>query len=174
MGSDDGNMYALSESDGSAVWRYSLGDRVRSTPAIDTEENSLFAGCDDGNVTSLDTRTGTLKWSFKTGGAVRSAPAIFENMVAVGSDDGTLHILNKYTGKEEWSYSPGYYLFSSPASSSPVVYGKTIYFATENGYIYALDSKKKEGPTSPFAYYVAVIIIAIIGAGAVIRRVARK
>jgi outer membrane protein assembly factor BamB len=95
-------------------------------------------------------------------------------MIAVGSDDGTLYILNKYSGREEWSYSPGYYLFSSPVSSSPVVYGKTVYFATENGYIYALDSKKKEGPTSVFAYYIIAVVLVIAGAVIGLRKVAGR
>ncbi|WP_238337914.1 hypothetical protein [Methanothermobacter sp. THM-1] len=43
------------------------------------------------------------------------------------------------------------------------MYGKTVYFATENGYIYSLNSEKEEGPASVFGYYLAAIIIAVAG-----------
>ena len=51
-------------------------------------------------------------------------------------------------------------LFNSPITSSPVIYGKSLFFAGNDGYLYVIDSKKFDIPTSVFTYY--TIIIAII------------
>ena len=85
---------------------------------------------------------------------------------------GTVYVFNKFSGKEEWSYMPGYYLFNSPLSS-PIVYGDDIFVGDDNGNMYSLDFSRKTGPVSPYLYYVAAIVVVIIG-GLVAVRVLRK
>lgn len=83
-------------------------------------------------------------------------------------------MLNKYSGKEDWAYSPGYYLFNTQITSSPAVYGDDIYVGASDGYIYALDSEKKSGPTSQYLYYIIGIIVLIILALMALRLIARR
>ncbi|MDR0900630.1 MAG: PQQ-binding-like beta-propeller repeat protein [Methanobrevibacter sp.] len=175
IGSQDGTLYSLKGSDGSIVWKYELGNKIISSPTLDTRENSLFIGSDNGYITSLDLRDGTLKWEYKTGGPVQSTPALYEDKVVVGSNDGTGYILNKYTGNIEMTYNPGTYLFNAPFSSSSIVYGESLFFAGEDGYVYSLDSQKLDAPTSNFVYYtIAILIILFIVLIAITITIRRK
>ena len=67
---------------------------------------------------------------------------------------------------------PGYYLFNSPLSS-PIVYGDDILAGDANGNMYSMDFSRKTGPVTPYVYYIAAIVIVIIG-GLVAFRVLRK
>ncbi len=106
-------------------------------------------------------RDGTLKWSVNTG-KVESTAALMGDNIVVTSNSGTVYVLNKFSGKEEWSYMPGYYLFNSPLSS-PIVYGDDILVGDNNGNMYSLDFSRKTGAPSMYLYYVAAIVIVIVG-----------
>jgi len=67
---------------------------------------------------------------------------------------------------------PGYYLFNSPLSS-PVVYGDDIFMGDNNGNMYSIDFSRKNSPVSPYLYYLAAIVIVIIG-GLIALRVVRR
>jgi outer membrane protein assembly factor BamB len=161
MGTNNGNFYALNTADGSVKWTYNLNDTVKSSAVLDPNDNTLFVGSDNGNFTALDMRDGTLKWSVNTGN-VESTAALMGDNVVVTSTSGTVYVLNKFSGKEEWSYMPGYYIFNSPLSS-PIVYGDDILAGDNNGNMYSLDFSRKTGPVSNYLYYVAAIVIVIIG-----------
>jgi outer membrane protein assembly factor BamB len=167
-------VYALGADNGSLTWKFDMGNKIASSATIESNENSLFIGSDDGNMTALDTRDGAFKWSYKTGGAIKSTAALMDNKIVFGSNDGTVYVVNKYSGKEEWSYSPGYYLFNSPITSSPAVYGKTVYAGSTDGYLYALNTDKEQGPSSIFTYYtwgaVIVVIVGLLGLRSVLNR----
>ena len=104
---------------------------------------------------------GKLKWSVNTGN-VESTPALMGDNIVVTSTSGTVYVLNKFSGKEVWSFMPGYYLFNSPLSS-PVVYGDDILAGDDNGNMYSMDFSRKAGAPSMYLYYVAAIVIVIIG-----------
>ena len=133
VGSDDGKVYALNTTDGTLKWNYDMGKSVRSSPTIETNDNSLFIGADNGKMTCLDTRNGVEKWNFTTSGAVKSTAAIMDNKIVFGSNGGTVYILNKYNGNEEWSYNPGYGVLNQPMESSPATYGNMIYIGADDG-----------------------------------------
>ncbi len=139
-----------------------MGKTVKSSPTIDTNDNSLFIGADNSKVACLDTRNGTEKWTYNAGGAVKSTPAIIKNNITFGSDDGSVYVINKYTGNEEWKYNPGYYVMNAPFQSSPVTFGNMIYIGGNDGYLYALKNDKQSGPTSIFVYYIGGAVIVII------------
>jgi outer membrane protein assembly factor BamB len=162
VGSNDGKIYALKLEDGALSWNYEMGKPIKSSPTIDSADNSLFIGADNGKVACVDTRNGTEKWVVEGLGAVKSTAALLDNKIVFGSDDGTVYILNKYTGKEEWTYNPGYYLMNAPFESSPVVYGNMIYIGGNDGYLYALKNDKESGPISIFAYYIGGAIVVIL------------
>ena len=67
---------------------------------------------------------------------------------------------------------PGYYLFNSPLSS-PILYGDDILVGDNNGNMYSLDFSRKTGPVSTNLYYVAAIVVVIIG-GLIALRVLRN
>ena len=65
-------------------------------------------------------------------------------------------------------------LFNSPITSSPVIYGNSLFFAGHDGYVYALNIYKHEVPASIFLYYVLAIIVIIIVAIVVVSQVRKK
>ena len=175
FGSNDGNVYCLNESDGDLIWKVDLNNKVISSPTVDEYDNSVYIGSDEGNLTCIDVRDGTIKWSHSTGDKVQSTPALKENLVAFGSNNGFLYVLNKYTGAEEFSYNPGTVLFNSAITSSPAINGNSLFFGDDSGHVYSLNIEKYEVPGSTQMYYsIAVLIIVLIVASVVIKKVKSK
>ncbi len=90
VGSDDGNVYALSASDGSKLWNYSAGyyNYVDSSPAV--VGGVVYVGSDDGNVYALKAASGAKLWNYTVGTAVDSSPAVVNGVVYIGSEVSTL------------------------------------------------------------------------------------
>ena len=70
--------------------------------------------------------------------------------------------MNKYTGQEEFTYNPGTVLFNAPITSSPVIYGNSLIFGDDSGYLYSLNLEKNEVPGSMQLYYSLAILIIVI------------
>ena len=175
FGSNDGSFYVLDDVNGSLIWKADLDDQVTASATIEEYNNNVFIGSDGGNLTCLDLRDGDIKWSFPTGSPVKSTPAIKDKVVAFGSDNGYGYVLNKYTGEPEFTYNPGTILFNSEITSSPVIYGDSLFFAGHDGYIYSLNIEKQETPTAVFAYYTLIVCIAAFCIlVAILRTVKRK
>lgn len=172
FGSSDGNVYCLEKDDGDLKWKVDLNNKVISSPTVDEHDNSVYIGSDEGNMTCLDVRDGTIKWSHSVGNKVQSTAALKDNLVAFGSNNGYLYVLNKYTGEEEFTYNPGTILFNSAITSSPVINGNSLFFGDDSGHVYSLNINKYEVPGSTQMYYsIAVLIIVLIIAAVVIRKV---
>jgi outer membrane protein assembly factor BamB len=78
---------------GDLVWKFTTGNVVWSSPAIDAVGN-VYVGSYDFNVYCIDGNTGTQKWVYATGGAVQSSPAIGPNgALYIGSSDGNVYAL---------------------------------------------------------------------------------
>jgi eukaryotic-like serine/threonine-protein kinase len=161
VGSDDGKVYAVSKG-GNLNWTYDMGKPVKSSPMIDSNDNSLFIGADNGKVACLDTRNGAEKWVHNVTGAVKSTPALLGNKIVFASDGGTVYIVNKFTGNEDWSYNPGFGIINAAFTSSPVTYGNMIYIGANDGSLYALNNDKKSAPTAIYIYYIVVAVVIII------------
>jgi outer membrane protein assembly factor BamB len=98
VGSWDGRMYALRESDGSAVWSFDAGTYrdgrcnpatfgIDSTAAI--SGGKLYFGTGDAKVYSLDAATGNLIWQKQLGNPddayhLYASPVVFDNKIYVG------------------------------------------------------------------------------------------
>jgi outer membrane protein assembly factor BamB len=122
VGSDNGNVYAVSARTGSLLWSYATGGTVTSSPAV--ADGVVYVGSYDDNVYALNATDGTKLWSYTTGNQVSSSPAVVNGVVYVSSTDSNLYALDASTGVKLWSYSTGSqsYTFSSPAVANGVVY----------------------------------------------------
>ncbi len=56
MGSQDGNVYALSAYTGSLIWSYQTGSYVSSSPAV--SNGLVYVGSNNGGVYALDVNSG--------------------------------------------------------------------------------------------------------------------
>ncbi len=133
VGSEDGNVYALSAGTGAVVWKYQTGTYVSSSPRI--AAGIVYIGGGDGKIYALNTGTGTPLWTYQTGASISSSPAIAGGMVFVGSEDGKIYALDAVSGSQIWNYTTGTYIHSSP-----VVSGGNVYFGSYDHNVYALNA----------------------------------
>jgi outer membrane protein assembly factor BamB len=120
VGSQNGNVYALSAATGAKVWSFQTDGSVSSSPAV--ADGVVYVGSEDGNVYALGAVTGAKVWSFPTGGNVLSSPAVADGVVYIGSFDQSVYALSAATGAKVWSFPTGGGIQSSPAVADGVVY----------------------------------------------------
>jgi outer membrane protein assembly factor BamB len=116
-------------------WIAPTGGDVRSSPAVDSTDGTIYVGSDDGNVYAFNP-DGTQKGLFGTGGPVRSSPAVgADGTIYVGSDDTNFYAINP-NGTERWRFDTG----DQPVRSSPAIAADgTIYIGSNDGKLYAFD-----------------------------------
>src|SRR5215475_2549911 len=138
-------------------WQFRAKGQVLSSPAV--AGDTVYVGSSDHMLYALDKATGNKKWEFPTESRITSSPAVSAGVVYFGSFDGNFYAVDAATGKEKWKFAtPGERRFAanhlhgaSPNAevmpdpfdfylSSPVVADGTVYFASGDTSIYALDA----------------------------------
>jgi outer membrane protein assembly factor BamB len=136
VGSDDGNVYAVDERNGSMLWHTRLGDKVKSSPAV--VDGVLYVGCEDKNLYALDARSGKMLWTFPTQDRVSSSPVVMDGVVFVGSWDGFLYAVDCKTGVQKWKFQTG--MTDSRITSAPSIAPDVVLVASHNGSLFCLNS----------------------------------
>lgn len=127
IGSGAGGVYALDAGTGSERWRFEVGARVRSTPAV--SDGTVYIGASDGVLYALDLGTGQEKWRFETSGVsmnaadfgfdrtqIYSSPTVAGGYVYFGSRDASLYALDAASGTMAWHREDGSaWVIGSPA-----------------------------------------------------------
>jgi outer membrane protein assembly factor BamB len=131
VGSYDGSLYALDETDGSVRWRFRAQRGIVSRP-IAANDIVIF-GSEDHSLYAVSRQQGRLTWSFRTNMRVLSSPAIDEKAAYIGSDDGFLYRVDRSRGTLLWRYRTW-----GPIRSSPLVCGELVVFGSDDGYLYAV------------------------------------
>src|ERR1022692_3245357 len=72
IGSDDGNVYALTLADGKKVWDFKTGGGVESSPLV--LEGKVYVGSSDAFLYALEAGTCKLAWKYETGDKILGAP----------------------------------------------------------------------------------------------------
>lgn len=134
VGSYDGQLYALDESDGSVRWRFRTQRGIVSRPAPFAE--MVVFGSEDKSVYAVSRSSGRAIWSFRTDAPVRSSPLMDEKACYVGSDDGYLYRIDRGKGHVTWRYKT-----FGPVRSSPVPSGQHILFGSDDGYLYTVNKE---------------------------------
>lgn len=94
IGTNDGNVRALSGATGALQWSYSTGGVVLSSPAVGSD-GTVYAGSSTRKVYALNGSTGALQWSYVTGDVVVSSPVVgADGAVYVGSHDRKVYALH--------------------------------------------------------------------------------
>jgi outer membrane protein assembly factor BamB len=137
IGSDDGNVYALSAGTGAKLWSFATGGPVSSSPAV--ANGVVYVGSTNDNVYALNAATGAKVWRFTTFFGVNSSPAVVNGVVYVGVNGsigaGGVIALSTSTGALLWSFTTGGEVVSSPAVANGVVYVNS-----DDGNLYALSA----------------------------------
>ncbi len=157
VGSSDGNFYAVDAESGAQKWKFEVGSRVPSSPAV--SGGVVYFGAYDGNFYALDAVTGGLKWKFKTEGERRfagkhlhgvqpvsetmpdpfdcylSSPVPWKGAVYFGSGDGNIYALDAVSGKLNWKFKTGDVVHASPAIADD-----TVFIGSWDSYFYAIEA----------------------------------
>lgn len=151
VGSDDANLYAINERNGSMLWRATLGGKVKSSPAV--TDSIIVVGCEDQYVYGLIPSTGQVKWKVRTNDRVSSSPALYDGIAYFGGWDGQVYAVNVDSGSIKWVYpgpapdqvdtgagiaKPGAGI--GRITGSPALAPGMVLVASQEGYVYALNS----------------------------------
>ncbi len=141
IGSDDGNLYAFSATDGTKKWSAKTGAAISTSPFADVSffhngtisSSTVVTGSEDGTIYAYDSFTGKLLWSFKTGGPIQVDPFISDGVVLVNSEDGNLYGLKETSGEKLWSYPT-----HGGVGPNLVVANHVVYCSSKDGNVYAV------------------------------------
>ena len=132
VGSYDGNLYALDESDGSVRWRFKSRRGIVSKPAVNAE--LVVFGSEDKSVYAVSRSSGRTVWTLRTDAAVRSSPTVDARSCVIGSDDGFVYRIDRSRGVVTWRYKTW-----GPVRSSPATSGDKVLFGSDDGYMYSVN-----------------------------------
>ena len=150
LGSDDGYIYALSPTNPAnnhVIWKkqliniaqYPVTSQLYTTPAI-ALDGTIYIGSNEGYLYALNPNS-TLKWSYYAGHPLQSSPTIdnINNTIYFGAGYSVYAIADAgYKGYLKWltPFDTSGNVYSSPALG---LTGK-LYFGSDDGYVYAVDS----------------------------------
>ena len=122
---------AFRATDGSVVWRQTIGPSIADAPAIDG--NALFVTLADGRLVRLSILTGAVEWTTWLDAA--SGPPLAANgLVYVSLADGNYVAYAQQDGQYRWSYR-----FGAEAIGTALSDANHVYVALRNNTVQALD-----------------------------------
>src|SRR5215211_1370368 len=131
VGSYDGSLYAIDETNGAVRWRFRAQRGIVSRP-FPANEIVIF-GSEDHTLYAVTRQQGRPSWSFRTNMPIRSSPAVDDKSVFIGSDDSFLYRVDRTRGTLMWRYRTW-----GPIRSSPLISGDSVIFGSDDGYLYAV------------------------------------
>jgi len=93
IGSRDKHLHAIDQETGEAVWKFSTGARVESSPIV--FENGVIAGSSDGRVYALTLDTGEEIWRLDLGEGLIASPSYGYGTLIISGEDGTVYALRE-------------------------------------------------------------------------------
>lgn len=151
VGSDDGTMWALNQSDGTVVWSFKIGHHQKGKGIFSSPllfDGAVYFGGYDGNVYALNAETGIKKWIYFDADWIGSSPTVAPDLglIFVGLEFGLFRkrggiaALDSKTGKKKWAYTDmPCFTHSSPLyieRSNQVVIG------SNDGCVYLFDAQQ--------------------------------
>jgi outer membrane protein assembly factor BamB len=134
----DHRVYALNPSNGELRWQSEeLGGAIVGSPTL-SEDGVLYVGTFGREIIALDTADGRVIWRSPTAGWVWGGPTLDGDRLYVGDLDGNFYALNASDGQAIWNLTPDQ--LDGSIAGSPLIIDGTIYFSSESGSLFALDS----------------------------------
>lgn len=139
VGSEDGFIYAIDDTNGSLKWKYNSGEAIISKPAIyeGVNETLVMVGSSDKRLYALNADTGAVKWYYETNGSILSDPLVDGDNVYFGSGDSYIYCVNIADGTLKWRYET-----NGLMRQRPVIHENTLYAFVRDTYIwYAINTE---------------------------------
>ena len=113
VGSQKGELTALSLENGSVYWKFSTGSAIgESSPGYGN--GVVFIGDLGGWLNALNATDGKKLWAFKTNGEIKSSPVVIGDRVLIGSYDEHLYCLSARDGSLKWKFKTNGPVHSTP------------------------------------------------------------
>ena len=113
VGSQKGELIALSLDNGSVYWKFSTGSPIgESSPAF--ASGVVYIGDLGGWINALNASDGKKLWAFKTNGEIKSSPVVVGDRVLIGSYDEHLYCLSARNGTLLWKFKTNGPVHSTP------------------------------------------------------------
>ena len=121
VGSQKGELVALSLENGSVYWKFSTGSPIgESSPAYGG--GAVYIGDLGGWINALNASDGRKLWAFKTGGEIKSSPVVIGDRVLIGSYDEHLYCLSARNGTVLWKAKTNGPVHSTPGISDGMAF----------------------------------------------------
>lgn len=128
-----GTLRALDIDDGTEKWSATLAAEVMAGPLV--YEGELLVTTEGGTFTSFNATTGAQTWEYVIDAPLRCTPTVVDGKAMLAGCDGKLHIIDLKTGKAVGSVA-----IDGPTGSTPAARDNRIYFGTEQGTFYAIET----------------------------------
>ena len=135
IGSDDFYLYSFNL-DGNLNWKTKLEGKIRATPSLMKETNSLFIGTHKGIMYCLDQSSGSINWKQEIGNPILSSVAISKDHIFFGCSDKRVYSLNSTDGLINWKYETEDKIWSSPVITQKE---GILYVGSLDSHIYGLE-----------------------------------
>ena len=113
VGSQKGELIALSLENGSVYWKFSTGSPIgESSPAYGG--GAVYIGDLGGWLNAINASDGRKLWAFKTNGEIKSSPVVVGDRVLIGSYDEHLYCLSARNGSVLWKFKTNGPVHSTP------------------------------------------------------------
>jgi outer membrane protein assembly factor BamB len=113
IGSQKGELVALSLENGSVYWKFATGNPIgESSPAYDN--GVVYIGDLGGWLNAINATDGKKLWAFKVNGEIKSSPVVVGDRVLIGSYDEHLYCLSARNGSLLWKFKTNGPVHSTP------------------------------------------------------------
>ena len=135
IGTQDGRVMGLRESDGATLWSFDTGNEVMGTPTI--RDGRVYAASRDGNLFALRLVDGSLIWSLALGGSAYSSPQFVGGsiLIGIGAPGAAVRAIDPETGATVWETSTEDSVYSTVAAD-----GSTVWVGSTKGRYDQLDA----------------------------------
>ena len=121
VGSQKGELIALSLENGTVYWRYKIDDPIgESSPAY--SNGVVYIGDLNGWLHAVNSTDGKKIWAFKTGSEIKSSPVVVGDYVLIGSYDENLYCVSTRNGSLVWKFRTNGPVHSTPSISDGVAF----------------------------------------------------
>ncbi len=150
VGTDNGVVHALKQSDGSIAWDTQLDSEILASPVVGNDV--VIARSGDGKVYGLDTFDGEVLWTIsrqppKLSLRGESRPAITQGVVFTGFSDGNMAALEAKTGRALWDFPISFARGTNEidrladVDTDPLLVGEYLYVTSYRDVTHALNIK---------------------------------
>lgn len=131
----DHHVYALNGSNGNLIWSTDdLGGSVVDTPVL-SPDGTLYLGTFGRELVAIDSSNGGVRWRVPVTGWVWGGPILVDEQLYFGDLDGNFYSVSIAEREINFQIQP-----DAAISESPLAAEELIFFATESGTLYAVDS----------------------------------